>query len=197
MTADTLRGKVSAVMNDAQLLDELATIRRRTQRDLNNGAWRWLLLWAGISAGFVFTLAVPPLHPVSHWYWAAAVPLGLAGTVLVDLLNPDADSRVRKADWPYVATTVGITAANVAGSLVLPGAWVLVWIWIVFALGFSVLLRLEGEPRSARALVMLAGVYCVVGPMTTDAVSTSVVFGSVFVLALLLGAARERFRETT
>ncbi|MEX0757686.1 MAG: hypothetical protein WD532_11975 [Acidimicrobiia bacterium] len=184
-------------MNDAELLDELTAIRRRTQRDLNCGAWRWLLLWAGIFAGFVLTLAVPMLHPVAHWYWSAAVPLGLAGTVLVDLLNPETDRRVRRADWPYVATTVGITIANVAGSLLLPGAWVLVWIWIVFALGFAVLLRLEGEPRSARALVALAGVYGVVAPLTRDALSTSVVFGAVFVVALLLGAALGKLQETT
>lgn len=183
-------------MNDAQLLDELAAIRCRTQRDLNNGAWRWLLLWAGLSAGFVLMLAVPVLHPVSRWYWSAAVPLGLAGTVLVDLLNPDADRRVCKAGWPYVAATLGITIANVAGSLLLPGAWVLVWIWIVFALGFAVLLRLEGEPRLAQALFALAGIYCVIAPLTPDALSTSVVFGAVFVVALLLGAAIGRLRET-
>lgn len=195
MTVDTLRGKVSPAMNDAELLDELAAIRRRTQRDLNSGAWRWLFLWAGLSAGFVLTLAVPVLQPISHWYWSVAVPLGLTGTVLADLLNPDTDRRVRKADWPYVATTVGITIANVAGSLLLPGEWVLVWIWIVFALGFAVLLWLEGERQFARALVVLAGAYCIVAPMTRDALSTSVVFGAVFVVALLLSAGLGRLRE--
>lgn len=176
-------------MDDSQLLDEVDSIRRRTQADLACGAWRWLLVWAGVAAGFVLTLAVPSLHAVSKWYWAAAVPLGLVATVLVDTLNPEADRRVRRREWPYWATAVGITFLNTAGSVVLPGPWMLIWLWVVLAAGFAVFLTLEREPQLSRMLWVIAGSFAFVGLIGADPFTASMMLGAVFVLALTGAAA--------
>lgn len=176
-------------MDDSQLLREIDSIRRRTQSDLACGAWRWLLVWATVAAGFVLTLAFPGLHAVSRWYWAAAVPLGLAATVLVDAFNSEADRRVRRREWPYWATGGAITVLNTGGGAVLPGGWMLIWLWIVLAGGFAVFLALEGERRLSRMLWVLAGVFAFVGLIGVDPLAGSTSLGAIFVLALTGAAA--------
>lgn len=176
-------------MDDSQLLAEVASIRRRTQADLACGAWRWLLVWAAVAGGFVLTLAYPSLHSVASWYWAAAVPIGLVATVLVDTFNSEAERRVRRREWPYWATAGAITVLNTAGSVVLPGPWMLIWLWVVLAGGFAVFLALEREPRLSRMLWVLAGVFSLVGLIGIDPLTGSMMLGAVFVLALTGAAA--------
>ncbi|HSJ29743.1 MAG TPA: hypothetical protein VLB67_16175 [Acidimicrobiia bacterium] len=175
-------------MDHADLLDELHSIRRRTNADLASGAWRWLTLWAGVCFGFLSTLVIPPLHPASRRYWLYALPLGLAGTVIVDAFNKRADRRVRRNDWPYVATTLAMVVATTGASLVLPGRGMLVWLWIVLAAGFGTLLTLDGERTLGRAFGGLTLVFAVVAPFTVDATTTSIAFGTVVVAALVAAA---------
>lgn len=181
-------------MDDSLLLAEVESIRRRTQADLACGAWRWLLVWAGVAAGFVLTLAYPGWHGVSKWYWAVAVPLGLVVTVLVDTLNSEADRRVRRREWPYWATAGAITFLNTGGSVALPGPWMLIWLWVVLAGGFAVFLALEGEPQLSRMLWVLAGVFSFVGLIGIDPVAASMTLGAVFVGALTVAATVSRGR---
>lgn len=172
-------------MDHSQLLNEVASIRRKAQDDLSGDAWRWLSVWAVLSFGFVVTLAIPWLHAASKWYWAAGVPLGLAGTALAERFDATIDRRVRRREWPYWAAGAGITVLSSAGSFLLPGAWTLVWLWIVLSAGFGVLLRLDGEQRLAQGLWLLAAAFALLAPVATDAVTTSIIFGSVFVVALV------------
>jgi hypothetical protein len=171
-------------MDHADLLQELQSIRRRTNDDLASGAWRWLVLWSVVSLGFVLTLVVPWLRPLAYHYWAYALPAGLAGTVLVDATNTRADRRVRRNDWPYAITTLAMVVATVGAGLVLPGRGTLVWLWIVLAAGFGTLLTLEGERLLGRAFGVLAVVFVLVAPFSVDPVGTSVAFGAVLAAAL-------------
>ncbi|MFP5332048.1 MAG: hypothetical protein ACLGHX_06795 [Acidimicrobiia bacterium] len=175
-------------MNDAQLLAELSSIRRRTRADLACGAWRWLSLWAALSFGFVLTLVVPGLHAYSGHYWLVAVPVGLAGTVAVDIFNRRADRRVRRSEWPYWATAVGITVGNTTGSLLLTPRWILVWLWVVFAVGFAVFLRLEGETLISRILFGCSGAFGLFGLLAGGGITTSITLGATFVLVLGVAA---------
>jgi hypothetical protein len=182
-------------MNDSQLLDELVSIRKRTQADLSCGAWRWLLVWAAASFGFVLALAVPGWHRLAGSYWLVMLPAAVAATVFLDVTNRTTDRRVRRRNWPYLAATLGITMANTVGSLVLPKPWMALWFWVVFCAGFGVLLSLEGERSVARALWVLGGVFAVMAPLSTDPAATSVVYGAIFVVALLTAAASDRSRR--
>lgn len=175
-------------MNDAQLLAELSSIRRRTRADLACGAWRWLALWAALSFGFVLTLVVPALHTYAGHYWLAAVPVGLAGTVAVDIFNRGADRRVRRSEWPYWATAAGITVGNTTGSLVLTPQWMLVWLWVVFAAGFAVFLRLEGEVLISRILFACSAAFGLFGLLAGGGITTSITLGATFVLVLGVAA---------
>ncbi|MDX1450048.1 MAG: hypothetical protein R3246_13400 [Acidimicrobiia bacterium] len=181
--------------NDSStLLAELTTLRRRTRSDLDSGGWRWMFVWAAVSAGFVVALAVPALHGLAAGYWAFGVPVGVLGTMATDLLHRE--RRVRRREWPYWATALAITVANVAGSFLLPTGWMLVWLWIVLASGFSVLLWLERERVASRLLAAQAILFAVVSPFVTSRLGASVVMGAVFTLVLVatgwLGLSRER-----
>lgn len=183
-------------MDHTQLLAEVASIRRKTHADLNGDAWRWLTVWAAVSFGFVLTLAVPAWNDVARWYWMAGVPIGMIGTGIVEYIDPTSDRRVRRREWPYWATGAGITAFITAGSAILPGAWILVWIWIVLAAGFAVLLRLDGEPRFARGLWALSAGFVPIGLFATEPVGASIVCGCVFVVGLLGTAWASHLKST-
>lgn len=171
-------------MNDAQLLDEMISIRQRTRLDLAFGAWRWMTVWTVVSFGFVVALAIPPLHTVASRYWLVGVPVGIAGTILAEVSNRSADRRVRRREWPYWATAAAMTVANTLGSVWLPGTWMLIWLWIVLAAGFSVLLGLDGEPAMSRLLAGMAVVFAAVAPLLTVHVQASIAMGAAFVLVL-------------
>lgn len=174
-----------ADMDHVDLQSELDSIRRRTKRDLACGAWRWLSVWAVLSAVFVVTLAVPPWRGVAETYWLIGVPVGIVGTVVADMSNRAADRRVRRREWPYWATAAAMTVAGNLASFVLPGAWPAVWLWVVFCGGFGMLLRLEGEDRQARGFWVLGAVFALLAFTSFDPIATSVVFGAVFVTALV------------
>ena len=183
-------------MDDAQLLDELISIRRRTRRDLSCGAWRWMTVWAVVSFGFVVTLAVPSLHTVAARYWLVGVPVGIVGTMLADASNRGADRRVRRREWPYWATAAGITVANTMGSAWLPGNWILIWLWVVLAAGFSVLLWLEDDRAMSRLLAGMAVLFAAVAPLLTVQLHASIAMGAVFAL-VLAGSAWLGYRQET
>lgn len=184
-------------MNHSELLDELVSIKRRTHADLSAGAWRWLLVWAVISLGFVVMLAVPALHGPAKWYWTLAVPLGLGATMIVDRWNTGSDSRVRRRDLPYWLTTVGMLVLTTGGGFALPGRWPLVWLWVVLAGGFAVLLGLEGERRMSQALWLLTATFAVLAVIAVDPWSTSITFGGLFALALGFAAKASHSRLLT
>ena len=171
-------------MDHTQLLAEVASIRRKTHADLNGDAWRWLSVWAAVSFGFVLTLAVPSLNDLARWYWMAGVPVALMGTGFAEYVDPTSDRRVRRREWPYWATGAGITAVISFGGPMLPGEWILVWIWIVLAAGFAVLLTLDGEPRFARGLWAASAGFAVIGLVAREPVGASIVCGCVFVVTL-------------
>ena len=183
-------------MDHTQLVAEVVSIRRRTHADLNGDAWRWLSVWAAVSAGFVLILAVPALNELARWYWMAGVPVGLIGTGAAEYVDPKSDHRVRRREWPYWATGAGITAIITVGGPVLPGDWILVWIWIVLAAGFGVLLRLDGEPRFARGLWLVSAGFAMIGLVARDPVGASIVCGCVFVVTLLGTAWASHLRST-
>jgi hypothetical protein len=172
-------------MDHRQLLAEVASIRRKTHADLNGDAWRWLSVWAAVSFGFLLTLAIPAWSDVARWYWMIGVPFGMIGTGVVEYVDPTSDRRVRRREWPYWATGAGIAALISGGATVLPGAWILVWIWIVLAGGFAVLLRLDGEPHAARRMWVMSAGFGVIGLIAREPVGASIVCGSVFVIGLL------------
>ena len=184
-------------MDHTQLLAEVASIRRKTQADLNRDAWRWLSVWAAVSFGFVLTLAVPAWNDVSRWYWIVGVPVGLVGTGAAEFLDPNSDRRVRRREWPYWATGAGITALITAAGSILPGAWILVWIWVVLAGGFAVLLRLDREPRFARGLWAMSAGFGLVWLLAREPVGASIVCGCVFVVGLLGTAWASHLKSTT
>ena len=171
-------------MDHRQLLAEVTSIRKRTHADLNGESWRWLSVWSAASLGFVLTLVVPAWHGVTNWYWMAGVPVAMIATFLAEHADPTADRRVRRRGWPYWATGAAITSLITGAGMLVPGAWILVWIWIVFAGGFAVLLHLDGEPQFARGLVAMSATFALVGIVATDPVGASVVCGSVFVAGL-------------
>ncbi|HVR32101.1 MAG TPA: hypothetical protein VMS74_05255 [Acidimicrobiia bacterium] len=184
-------------MNHSELLDELVSIKRRTHADLSAGAWRWLLVWAVISLGFVVMLAVPGFHGPARWYWTLAVPLGLGATMVADRWNTDSDSRVRRRDRPYWLTTAGMIVLTTGGGFILPGRWPLVWLWVVFAGGFAVLLGLEGERRLSQALWLLTATFAVLAAIAVDPWSTSMTFGGLLSLALVFAAKASHSRWLT
>jgi hypothetical protein len=184
-------------MNPSELFDELVSIKRRTHADLSAGAWRWLLVWAVISLGFVVMLAVPALHGPAKWYWTLAVPLGLVATMIADRSHAGSDSRVRRRDRPYWLTTAGMLVLTTAGGLTLPGGWPLVWLWVVLAGGFAVLLGLEGERRLSKALWLLTATFAVLAVIAVDPWSTSMTFGGMFSLALVFAAKASHGRWLT
>lgn len=183
-------------MDHTQLLEEVASIRRKTQADLNGDAWRWLAVWSAVSLGFVLTLAVPAWNDLAHWYWLVGVPAGMVGTGLAEYVDPISDRRVRRREWPYWATGAGITALITAAGPILPGSWILVWIWIVLAGGFAVLLQLDGEPRFARGLWASSAGFGLIGLVAREPVGASIVCGCVFVIGLLGTAWASHLKST-
>lgn len=181
-------------MNDSQLLDELVSIRQRTRRDLSSGAWRWMTVWAVVSFGFVISLAVPSLHTVAARYWLAAVPIGILGTMLAEASNRSVDRRVRRRQWPYWATAAGITVANTIGSVWLPGNWILIWLWVVLATGFSILLWLENDRAMSRLLAGMAVLFAAVAPLLSVQLHASIAMGALFAL-VLAGSAWLGYRQ--
>lgn len=153
-----------------------------------------MTVWAVVSFGFVITLAVPSLHPIAARYWLVGVPVGILGTMLADASNRSADRRVRRREWPYWATAAGITVANTLGSVWLPGNWMLIWLWVVLAVGFSVLLWLENDRAMSRLFAGLAVLFAALAPFLTVRLHASIAMGAVFVL-VLAGSAWLGYRQ--
>lgn len=169
------------------ILTEIDALRRVTRTELQGSSWCWLLVWAVASAGSVATLAVPALNPVAGWYWMVAVPVAVVVMVLLEARVGDS-ARARNRAGAYWLTGAGIGILNFGGGVLLPGDWMVIWLWAVMAAGFAVLLHLDRHRLAAGAFASLVPVFITAGALSDDRLTTSSVIGALFTAALVVTA---------
>ena len=175
-----------------KLLDEVGRIQSGTRARLRNECWRWMLVWAALSFGAAVS-GLRPFTTVAGWYWTAAVPLGLAATVVLDVRS-FRTAGVRRRDWPYWVVGGAIGLLSFGGSMVLPAEAMTVWVWIVFGSGFIAFMALEREQWAVRLLAWVVGATAAAGVMVTDRFGLYPLLGMVHGTALTVIALRIRQR---
>lgn len=173
------------------LLNEMRGIKEGTRQEFRDGAWQWLLVWSAVCAG----AAVSAFTPLVGWYWAFAVPVGLAVTALIEI-RVEKRLRIRRKAWPYFAVGASIAVANMAVSAVFGDEVVVVGVWVVLGLGFAALVALDRIPSASALFIVLSLATLVAGVWTRDPFALYPVLGVAFAatLAALAGGIRWRMR---
>jgi hypothetical protein len=167
-------------VDDARrLLGELDGIQLETRADFHGEAWQWMALWAVVCAG----AAASAFTPFAGVYWLLGAPVGMALSMLLGA-RAGTRTRLRRKPWPAVVTGVCIGVANGLISWRLEEAVIVVAIWVVLGLGFSVLMTIERIPLAPTWFSLLAIASAVAGVAVRDTFALYPVIGVAFCVLL-------------
>lgn len=145
----------------ATLLEEIGRVRRSTRSRIGEHTWMAFVVWAVVFAGAALVGGAAP------WYWAAAVPVALAVTALIECRLSWART-VRRGEGRYWLIGGAISVLCFGGGAFLPVAVVAAWVWVVLGLGFAGFALLEHHSEAALVMAGLSGVALLAGVTVSD-----------------------------